>query len=443
MPGSERSVFAARRERFMRRMGGGVAVLFSAPVRHRNGDVDFEYRQSSDLYYLTGFAEPECVLVLTPGRNERFTLFVRPRDKEREIWTGRRSGVDGAKALFGADQAFPIDKLDEELPKLLEGSTKLHAHLGDHREQDDILLRALRKVRDKVRLGVKCPNVIVDAHEDLADMRLYKAPEELALLRRACEITCEAHGEAIRDVRPGMHEYTLQGIIEGRFRREGARRNGYPCIIGAGDNATVLHYNENDGRVREGSLVLVDAGAELDYYTADITRTFPADGRFTPPQRGIYQLCLDAQKAGIEAVKPGNHFLAPHEAALEVLIDGFLELGLLQGSKDEIREKETFKTYFMHKTSHWLGMDVHDVGLYKVEGEWRRFEPGMVLTVEPGIYIAEDCEQAPKELRGIGVRIEDDVLVTLGGCENLSAGVPKEIDAIEALRPVEGARGRS
>ncbi len=430
-----RPIFAARRERFMRRMGGGVAVIFSAPVRHRNGDVDFDYRQSSDLYYLTGFAEPECVLVLTPDRNERFTLFVRPRDKEKEIWTGRRAGVEGAKARFGADQSFPMDKLDEELPKLIEGSTKLHAHVGQDREQDDVLFRALRKVRDKVRLGVKCPGVIVDVKEELADMRLYKAPEELALLRKACEISCDAHRDAIRDVQPGMHEFTLQGIIEGRFRREGARRNGYPCIIGAGDNATILHYNDNDGRVREGSLVLVDAGAELDYYTADITRTFPADGRFTPAQRRIYQLCLDAQKAGIDAVKPGAPFLAAHEAALAVLIDGFRALGLLQGTVEEIREKETYKTYFMHKTSHWLGMDVHDVGLYKIEGEWRRLEPNMVLTVEPGIYIADDCEQAPKEFRGIGVRIEDDVLVTAGGCENLSASVPKEIDELEALRP--------
>ncbi len=429
-----RAVFADRRERYMRRMGGGVAVLFSAPTRHRNGDVDFDYRQSSDLYYLTGFPEPDCVLVLTPERNERFTFFVRPRDKEREIWTGRRAGVEGAKALHGADVTHPIEKLEEELPKLLEGSRKLHAHLGDAREQDDLLLRALKKVRDKVRLGIKCPTVIVDAHEDLADMRLTKSKEELALLRRACEISCDAHREAIKDVRPGMHEFALQGMLEGRFRRDGARRNGYPCIVGAGDNATVLHYNENDGRIREGSLVLVDAGAELDFYTADITRTFPADGRFTKAQKRLYQLCLDAQEAGIAQVKPGNHFLAPHEAALSVLIDGFLELGLLKGSKEEIREKEAYKAYFMHKTSHWLGMDVHDVGLYKIEGEWRKLEPGMVLTVEPGIYIAQDCEDAPRELRGTGIRIEDDLLVTPTGSENLSAGVPKTIHEIEALR---------
>src|SRR5579883_763272 len=429
-----RPVFAARRDRFMRRMGGGVAVFFSAPVRHRNGDVDFEYRQSSDLYYLTGFPEPETVLVLTPERNERVTLFVRPRDKEKEIWTGRRAGVDGAKASYGADQAFPIEKLDEELPKLLEGSAKLHYHVANDREQDDAVFRALRKVRDKVRLGVRAPTAIFDAHEELADMRLFKAPEELALLRKACEISCEGHREVIRDVRPGMHEYTLQGILEGRFRREGARRNGYPCIIGAGDNATVIHYNDNDGRVREGSLVLVDAGAELDFYTADITRTFPADGRFTPAQRKIYQLCLDAQKAGLEQVKPGNHFLAPHEAALAVLVEGFLALGLLKASRDEIKEKELHKAWFMHKTSHWLGMDVHDVGLYKAEGEWRRFEPGMVLTVEPGIYIADGATDAPAEFRGIGVRIEDDVLVTATGHENLSAGVPKEIDELEGLR---------
>jgi Xaa-Pro aminopeptidase len=232
-----------------------------------------------------------------------------------------------------------------------------------------------------------------------------------------------------------MHEFTLQGILEGHFRKEGARRNGYPCIIGAGENATVLHYNENDARVQEGSLVLVDAGAELDFYTAEITRTFPANGKFTRDQRRIYDLCLKAQLAGIAAVKPGNHFLAPHEAALDVLVDGFFELGLLKGSRQECMEKETYKAYFMHKTSHWLGMDVHDVGDYKVHGEWRRFEPGMVLTVEPGIYIARDCETAPEQFRGIGVRIEDDVLVTAGGCEVLSDSVPKDADAIEALRP--------
>jgi Xaa-Pro aminopeptidase len=431
-----RPIFAARRERFMRRMGGGVAVIFAAPTRHRNGDVDFDYRQSSDLYYLTGFAEPESVLVLAPDRSEgRVVLFVRPRDREREIWNGRRAGVDGAKELHGADQAFTIDKLDEELPKLLENAPKLHVRLAVDRDHDEAIFRALRKVRDKLRLGIRAPGVIVDPHEDLADMRLFKSAEELALLRRACDISCDAHRQAIKDVRPGMHEYTLQGILEGHFRREGARRNGYPCIIGAGDNATVLHYNENDGRVAEGSLVLIDAGAELDYYTADITRTFPANGRFTKPQRRIYQLCLDAQKAGLAAVKPGGHFLAPHEAALSVLVDGFLELGLLTGTHAEVIEKETYKAYFMHKTSHWLGMDVHDVGDYKVNGEWRRFEPGMVLTVEPGIYIGLENEQAPREYRGIGVRIEDDVLVTGEGHEVLSAGVPKEIDEIEALRP--------
>ncbi|MBI3724380.1 aminopeptidase P N-terminal domain-containing protein, partial [bacterium] len=424
------------RERFMRRMGGGVAVLFSAPVRHRNGDVDFDYRQGSDFHYLTGFPEPDCVLVLAPDRQEgRFVLFVRPRDKEKEIWTGRRAGVDGAKALFGADQAFEVSKLDEELPKILENAPRLHYRVGVDRDQDESVFRAVRKVRDKLRLGVSCPPVIQDPHVDLADMRLFKAPEELALLRRACEISCDAHREAIRDVRPGMHEFTLQGILEGHFRKNGARRNGYPCIIGAGDNATVLHYNENDSQVREGSLVLVDAGAELDFYTADITRTFPANGKFSPAQRKVYQLCLDAQKAGLEAVRAGNHFLAPHEAALAVLVDGFLDLGLLKGPREEVLEKETYKAYFMHKTSHWLGMDVHDVGDYKVSGEWRRLEPGMVLTVEPGIYISQDCETAAPEFRGIGVRIEDDVLVTSSACEVLSSSVPKEIDELEALRP--------
>src|SRR5579871_1350003 len=271
-----RAIFAKRRERFMRRMGGGVAVLFAAPIRHRNGDVDFDYRQSSDLYYLTGFHEPECVLVLAPGRQEgAFILFVRPRDKEKEIWNGRRAGVDGAKADHGADQSFEISKLDEELPKLLENAPKLHYRVGVDRDADETVFRALRKVREKLRLGVSAPAVIQDPHVELADMRLFKAPEELALLRRACDISCDAHREAIRDVRPGMHEFALQGILEGHFRRNGARRNGYPCIIGAGNNATVLHYNENDAQVREGSLVLVDAGAELDYYTADITRTFP------------------------------------------------------------------------------------------------------------------------------------------------------------------------
>lgn len=431
-----RAVFAARRERFMRRMGSGVAVLFSPPVRHRNGDVDYDYRQSSDIYYLTGFAEPECVVVLAPDRQEgRFVLFVRPKDKEKEIWSGRRTGVDAAKAEYGADQSFPIAGLDEELPKIVENAPKLHVRLGFERDQDDIVFRALRKVREKIRLGARCPGVIVDPHVDLADMRLFKSPEELALLRRACEISCTAHLLAIRDVRPGMHEYALQAILEGEFRRQGARRNGYPCIVGAGDNATILHYNENDSRVRDGSLVLVDAGAELDYYTADITRTFPANGKFSPAQRRIYQLVLDAQKAGLATVKTGNRFIAPHDAGLSVLIDGLLELGLLKGSKEEILEKETYKTYFMHKTSHWLGMDVHDVGDYRIHGEWRGFEPGMVLTVEPGIYIAEGCEQAPREYWGIGVRIEDDVLVTSSGCEILSAHVPKEIDEIEAIRP--------
>ena len=427
-------MFEARRKRFLESIGRGVAIFPAAPVRNRSNDVDHEFRQDSDFHYLTGFPEPEAVALLTALHPEhRYVLFVRPRDREKETWNGRRAGAEGAVAKYGADAAFTIDQMDEVLPKYLENVERLHYRLGRQPEFDARVLGWIGKIRAAVRTGVSAPTEIVDPAVALHEMRLIKSPADLALLRRACEISAEAHVAAMRACRPGMNECELEAVVEYVFRRYGAASPAYPSIVGAGANGTILHYTENDAPVKDGDLVLIDAGCEYQGFSADITRTFPANGVFSRPQRAIYELVLSAQLAALGEVRPGARFEDYHNRALRVLVEGLVALGLLDGPPDEAIANETYKRLYMHRTGHWLGADVHDVGRYLIDGASRPLEPGMVLTVEPGLYIAEDDAKAPAEYRGIGVRIEDDVLVTATGHEVLTGGVPKTVGAIESL----------
>jgi Xaa-Pro aminopeptidase len=422
-----------RREEFMRRIGGGVAIFPSAPTAVRNNDVEHEYRQDTDFYYLTGFEEPNAVAVLAPGNAEhRFALFVQPKDREREVWTGRRAGEEGAKRDYGADAAFTIDKLDEELPKLVGKAERIYYRFADPLFDERVAAFMRKAQRERQRNGVGSTSII-DPAGMLHEMRLIKTGGDLELLRRAVDISCEGHMAALRALRPAAYEYEIEAVLRYVFRKNGSPRMGYPPIVASGANATVLHYTANNRRIEDGDLLLIDAGTEFGYYTGDITRTYPAGGSFTEDQAAVYQVVLDANLAAIEAVRPGATFIEPHDRAVRVLTEGMRRLGLLEGEAEKLIEDGEYKKFYMHRTSHWLGMDVHDAGPYKVADEWRKLEPGMVLTVEPGLYIAEDAEGVDPRYRGIGVRIEDDVLVTEGGNEVLSARVPKTIEEIEGL----------
>lgn len=430
--------FAERRKRLLERMGPGVLVLPSTPVAVRNNDVEHDHRQHSDLYYLTGFDEPESVLVLTNQHPEhRFVLFVRPRDLERETWDGPRAGVEGARERFGADAAFPIAELERRLPDYLKNVARLHYRLGENHAFDQVMVKALSGVRAAARAGVFAPREVVDTAGTLHDMRLRKSQAELSLMERAAAITAEGHARALEVARPGAYEYEVEAALIGAFRAAGAERPAYGSIVGAGRNATILHYRSNSKRLEEGELLLIDAGAEYGYYACDVTRTFPVSGRFSEPQRQVYDVVLQAQLAAIAAVRPGVTFQSVHEAALQVLVDGLVRLGIVQGPTQAAIEKETYKPYYMHRTSHWLGMDVHDVGDYYLDGKSRPLEPGMVLTIEPGLYIATDAATDP-EFRGIGIRIEDDVVVTAEGCRNLTSAIAKDPDELERLLAARG-----
>lgn len=417
----------------MKRIGGGVAIFPSLPTAIRNNDVEHEYRQDTDLYYLTGFEEPHAVAVLAPDNPEhRFVLFVQAKDREREVWTGWRAGEEGAKRDYGADAAFTMDKLDEELPKLVGKAEKIYYRFNDPLFDERVVAYMRKSQRERQRNGVG-PTSVVDPSEVLHEMRLVKTGDDLELLRRAVDISCEGHMAAIRALRPAMYEYEIEAVLRYVFRKNGSPRPGYPPIVASGPNATVLHYTTNDRRIEDGDLLLIDAGTEFGYYTGDITRTYPAGGSFTEAQAAVYQIVLDAQAAAIEAVRPGATFIEPHDRAVRVLTEGIVRLGLMEGDVEKLIEDGEYKKFYMHRTSHWLGMDVHDAGPYKVGDEWRKLGPGMVLTVEPGLYIAEDVEGVDPRYRGIGVRIEDDVLVTESGNEILSARVPKTIEEIEGL----------
>jgi Xaa-Pro aminopeptidase len=426
--------FEERRRRVLEAMGDAALLVPSIPEALRNGDVQHPYRATSDLYYLTGFREPRCAVLLRGGgRDPAYVLFVRPRERDQEIWTGFRAGMEGAKKDFGAQEAYPIGELRERLKELLEGIETFYVAFGLDPEVDRLATELVNHFRGQARTGKTGPTHLVDAAVILHEMRLRKDPSEIERMERAAEISAEAHREAMAAARPGMYEYELQALLEGTFRRLGADGWAYPTIVGSGPNACILHYQSNSRRMEEGELVLVDAGAEFEGYAADITRTFPVGGRFREAHAALYDVVLRAQEAAIQRVKPGVSVQEVHETALGVLVDGLLELGLVHGPREKVLEDKAYRRVFMHRTSHWLGLDVHDVGRYKVRGEWRPLEPGMVLTVEPGLYVAPDDLEAPEEFRGVGIRIEDDVLVTEGGNRILTDGVPKRREEVEAL----------
>ena len=426
--------FARRRTQLMRLMGSdAIAILPAAPPRQRNNDVEYNYRQDSDFYYLTGFNEPEAVAVLIPGREAaEYVLFVRERNREREIWDGQRAGPAGAVEDYGADDAFPITDIDEILPGLLEKCSRVYYTMGLNQEFDQRVVGWVNTLRAQARSGKHPPQEFVALDHALHDMRLFKSRGEIGLMRRAGQIAADAHVRGMRFCRPGRMEYEVMAELLHEFNRHGADISYHP-IVGGGPNSCVLHYRDNSARLNDGDLLLVDAGCEFGYYASDITRTYPVNGRFTSEQRAVYEVVLEAQQAAIAKVKPGNHWNEPHDAAVRAITQGLSRIGLLRGSLASLIRSGAYRKFFMHRTGHWLGMDVHDVGDYKVGDEWRVFEPGMVLTVEPGIYIPAGTRGVPRRFWNVGVRIEDDVAVTRTGCEVLTNGVPKTPDEIEAL----------
>lgn len=429
-----RDEFARRRRQLLRLMGRDcIAILPSAPVRHRNNDVEYDYRQDSDFYYVTGFSEPESVAVLIPGRPQaEYVLFVRERDSARETWDGRRAGPAGARREFGANDAFPIGDIDEILPGLLENREKVFYTMGMYADFDQRVVGWVNGLRTQARNGRHPPQEFVALDHVLHDMRLFKSRAEIGAMRESARIAARAHVRAMKFCRPGRHEYEVMAELVHEFRRHNADTSYHP-IVGGGANSCILHYRENNALLKNGELLLVDAGCEYDCYASDITRTFPVNGRFTPEQRAVYEVVLEANRAAIAKVRPGNQWDDPHTAAVHVITQGLVKLGLLKGRVPALEREGAYRRFFMHRTGHWLGMDVHDVGDYKIGDEWRVLEPGMVLTIEPGIYIPANLRGIPKRFRNIGVRIEDDVAVTRTGVEVLTSQAPKDADAIEAV----------
>lgn len=427
--------FARRRKDLMAQMEpNSIAIVPSAQHLTRNRDVEYPFRQDSDFYYLSGFDEPNAVLVLVPGRKQgQFILFCQERDPVKEQWDGALIGPEGAVEDYGADDAFPISDIDEILPGLVEGRERMYYAMGRAPEFDARIMNWVNIIRSKVRSGAHPPGEFVDLDHLLHEMRLIKSAAEIKLMRKAGKISAKAHIRAMQAAKPGLNEYHLEAELNHAFMTAGSRTWAYPSIVGSGDNACVLHYIDNNKAMEDGDLVLIDAGCELEYYAADITRTFPVNGTYTKPQRQLYELCLKAQVAAIDAIAPGVAWNVPHDVTVRVITEGLVELGLLKGSVDKLIEKEAYRDFYMHRAGHWLGMDVHDVGEYKVGDEWRLLEPGMVLTVEPGIYVSPNNTKVAKKWRGIGIRIEDDVAVTRNGCEVLTADVPKTVEEIEAL----------
>lgn len=437
----------------MRMMGkDAIAILPAAPVRHRNSDVEYAYRQDSNFHYLTAFPEPESVAVLVPGREQaEYVLFVRDRDPDREAWDGSRSGTEGATRRYGADDAFPISDIDEILPGLLEHRSRVYYTMGIHHDFDQRVVGWVNTLRAQARQGAQTPQEFVALDHLLHDMRLYKSRSELDNMRRAARVSVDAHLRAMRLCRPGLREYEIEAELIHEFRRHDAETSYLP-IVGSGRNACVLHYRDNDAELQAGDLLLIDAGCEVGSYAADITRTIPVNGRYSPEQRAVYEVVLEAQRAAIARVKPGNHWNDPHDAAVRAITQGLVRLGLLRGKPAALIRSGAYRRFFMHRTGHWLGMDVHDVGDYKVGGEWRVLEPGMALTIEPGIYIPAGSKGVARRWWNIGVRIEDDVVVTREEPEVLTAGLPKDPDEIEKVmsaarkrapaveRPSRGAR---
>jgi Xaa-Pro aminopeptidase len=431
------ALHAARRARVFEALearGGGVLLVPAAEEKLRNADNEYVFRQDSDFYWLSGFDEPQgCLLLAARAGERRFVMFVRPRDKEKEIWNGRRLGVEGAKGVLLADEAFDVAALGERLGAFLDGAATLWFKLGGDPAWDERIIRLLVELRAGGRTGKRAPGAVIEPGKVLHELRLVKDAAELRLLQKAVDLTAEAHFAAMRDGCAGRHEYQVQSEIEYAFRRRGGGGPGYGTIVAAGANSTILHYRAGDAVLADGDVCLVDAGGEFGLYTADVTRTFPVSGTFSKAQAELYALCLAVQKRAIEAVRPGATIDGIHELTVRGLTEGLIAMGLLSGTPEERIADKAFRRFYMHRTSHWLGLDVHDVGDYQVEGASRPLVPGMVLTIEPGLYVAADDEAAPAALRGVGIRIEDDVLVTADGHQNLTAAIPKEIGDMEAV----------
>lgn len=437
--GIEHSEYRQRRQQIMEKIGGGTAIFRSAPMAVMHNDVEYTYRQDSSFYYLTGFNEPEAVAVFAPHHQEhQYILFVQPKDPEKETWTGYRCGVEAAKEIYGADEAYPINELNEKLPQYLINADRIYYHLGSDRHFNDIVLSHWQNTLRRYQKFGKAPLALEDSRQLIFPMRLVKSQTEIAMMRKAAQISAMAHNRAREFARPGVYEYQIQAEIEHIFRKEGGIGIAYPSIVASGANACILHYIENDRQIEENDLVLIDAGCSYGYYNGDITRTFPASGKFTPEQKAIYEIVLEAQLKAIEEVQPGKPYNEFHDMAVCVIVQGLLDLGLLEGDLEEIIKEEKYKPFYMHRTGHWLGLDVHDVGTYKHNEEtWQSLQPGHILTVEPGIYIspfikpAEGQPEIGDRWKGIGVRIEDDLLVTATGHEILTADVPKSVADME------------
>jgi len=429
-----RDEFARRRRQLIKQMSrDSIAILPAAPVRHRNNDVEYAYRQDSDFFYLTGFGEPEAVAVLIPGREQaEYILFVRDRDPARETWDGKRAGPAGARRDYGADDAFPITDLDDILPGLLENRSGVYYEMGMYPDFDQRIVGWVNGLRTQARNGRHPPQEIVALDHVLHDMRLFKSKVEVDVMRESARIASRAHIRAMKYCKPGRKEFEVMAELVHEFRLSNADTSYHP-IVGGGPNSCILHYHENDQTLKNGDLLLIDAGCEYESYASDITRTFPIGGKFTAEQRAVYDVVLEANHAAIEKVRPGNHWNEPHTAAVHVVTQGLVKLGLLKGRVAKLERDGAYRRFFMHRTGHWLGMDVHDVGDYKVGDEWRVLEPGMALTIEPGIYIPAGSRGVPKRFHNIGIRIEDDVVVTKKGCEVLTSHAPKDADEIERV----------
>ena len=428
--------FQARRDFLAEQMGpNAIAIIETSPVAMRNRDADYKYRTDSSFFYLTGFAEPEAVAVIetsATGDDYTYSLFCRERDREMEIWNGYRAGIDGAIDDYEADEAYAIDLLDEEIIEKLLSKDKLFYRVGHRAEFDARIAKWIAEANGESRKGTTAPAQMIQLDRIVDEMRLHKDAEEIQLMQIASDISAEAHTQAMKAVKPGMMEYALEAELNYIFGKNGCVPS-YNSIVGGGENACILHYVENNKELKDGDLVLIDAACEYEFYASDITRTFPVNGKFSPEQKALYQVVLDAQIAAIDAVRIGNSYKEPHHVAVKILVQGLLDLGIMQGDLDEIIESESYRQFYMHGTGHWLGMDVHDVGAYKVEGEWRSYQEGMVVTVEPGLYIAPDDETVDPKWRGIGIRIEDDVVAIPDGPLVLTKNVVKSIEEIEAL----------
>lgn len=431
----EMTEFAKRRRGLMQKINpNSLIILAAAPVIMRNGNHEYLYRQNSDFYYLTGFEEPEAVMVLAPNRKKSpFILFNRPRDKAQEIWDGYRAGQKGARDIFHADEAYSIFELEKKLPELMEGCSEIHTPIGTDHHLDRILFNAVNQLRGKIRSGAQSPIAFFDITPTIHEMRLIKSKNEIELMRRAAEISAKAHIRAMRFCKPKINEFQLEAEISHEFQIHGARFPAYSTIVGSHENSCTLHYVFNNQSIKNGSMVLVDAGCEYQYYASDVTRTFPANGKFSSEQKAVYDIVLAAQLAGIKAVKPGAPWTIVQDVILKIITQGLVDLGLLKGNVSSLIEQEAYFPFYMHRSGHWLGLDTHDVGRYRVDGKWRQFQAGMVLTVEPGIYISSSIPGVHKRWHHIGVRIEDDIVVTEKGNDVLSKDAPKTISDIETI----------